>query len=57
MTGPFEIAPEHTAFRVALWRALHMQIDPAPHVFIDEVGSQLVDETDWRNRPDINPQF
>ena len=25
-------APDSTAVRVALWRALHVQIDPPPHV-------------------------
>jgi methyltransferase (TIGR00027 family) len=51
------VAPEHTAVRVALWRALHVQIDPAPHVFTDEVGLKLVGEEGWRNRPDMKPDF
>ena len=38
------IAPEHTAVRVALWRALHVQIDPKPHILTDEVGEKLVAE-------------
>lgn len=51
-------APESTAVRVALWRALHVQIDPPPHVLEDEIGLRLAapDES-WRNRPDMNPQF
>jgi hypothetical protein len=28
--------------RVALWRALHTEIDPPPHVLEDEIGLQLV---------------
>src|SRR5690606_4928201 len=52
-----QVAPEHTAVRVALWRALHVQIDPAPHVLTDEVGAKLVGDKDWRNRPDMDPQF
>ncbi|WP_141733519.1 class I SAM-dependent methyltransferase [Oligoflexus tunisiensis] len=52
-----KIAPEHTAVRVALWRALHVQIDPEPHILTDEIGLKLVDEVDWRNRPDMNPEF
>jgi methyltransferase (TIGR00027 family) len=52
-----KIAPEHTAVRVALWRALHVQIDPKPSVFIDEVGLQLIADNTWRNRPDMNPDF
>lgn len=51
------IAPEHTAVRVALWRALHVQIDPKPHVFTDEVGLKIIAEDSWRNRPDMNPNF
>ena len=54
---PEAIAPEHTAVRVALWRALHVAIDPKPHVFVDEVGLELAGESDWRSRPDMNPQF
>jgi O-methyltransferase involved in polyketide biosynthesis len=36
-------APESTAVRVALWRALHVQVDPPPHVLVDELrhGSGL----------------
>jgi methyltransferase (TIGR00027 family) len=50
--------PDSTAVRVALWRALHAQIDPPPHVFADEVGLRLVaPEEGWRNRPDMDPQF
>lgn len=52
-----KIAPEHTAVRVALWRALHVKIDPKPHVFSDELGLQLVGEEDWLNRQDMNPDF
>jgi methyltransferase (TIGR00027 family) len=52
-----QVAPEHTAVRVALWRALHVQIDPAPHVLTDEVGAKLVGDKEWRNRPDMDPQF
>jgi hypothetical protein len=25
--------PDNTAVRTALWRALHVEIDPPPHVF------------------------
>ncbi len=51
------VAPEHTAVRVALWRALHVQLDPKPHVLTDEIGVRLVGEDDWRRRPDMNPEF
>jgi methyltransferase (TIGR00027 family) len=48
--------PDDTAVRVALWRALHLQIDPPPHVFEDEVGLKLVAPGEgWRSRPDMSP--
>ena len=34
-------APDDTAVRVALWRALHVQADSPPHVLEDEVGLRL----------------
>jgi methyltransferase (TIGR00027 family) len=51
-------APDNTAVRVALWRALHVQVDPPPHVLEDEVGLVLAAPADgWRSRPDMNPDF
>lgn len=50
------IAPDNTAMRTALWRALHVQADPLPHVFKDEVGLKLAAPDDgWRDRPDMSP--
>ncbi|MBD1322549.1 class I SAM-dependent methyltransferase [Gordonia hankookensis] len=50
-------APESTAERVALWRAMHVQVDPPPHVLSDEVGLKLLaPEDDWRDRPDMDPE-
>jgi len=50
------VGVENTAARVALWRALHVQADPPPHVFVDEVGLALVaPDADWRGRPDMSP--
>jgi methyltransferase (TIGR00027 family) len=50
------IAPDSTAVRVALWRALHVQVDPPPHVLEDEIGLQLAAPDDgWRRRPDMDP--
>jgi len=52
------VAPDSTAVRVALWRALHVEVDPPPHVLEDEIGLQLVDPDEgWRNRPDMDPTF
>src|SRR5689334_10353148 len=46
--------PDNTAVRTALWRALHLEVDPPPHVFEDRVGLTLVDPDDaWRERPDM----
>jgi methyltransferase (TIGR00027 family) len=48
-------APDDTALRTALWRALHVEIDQPPHVFNDEVGLKLVAPDDgWQNRPDMS---
>ncbi len=49
-------APDSTAVRVALWRAMHVLLDPPPHVLEDEIGLQLAAPGDgWRARPDMNP--
>jgi methyltransferase (TIGR00027 family) len=48
--------PDHTAERVALWRAMHVQVDAPPHVLEDEVGLRLADpEEGWRRRGDMDP--
>lgn len=50
------IAAEHTAVRVALWRALHLEVDSSPYVFCDDIGLRLAAPDDgWRNRPDMEP--
>lgn len=50
-------APDSTAVRVALWRALHVQLDPPPHVLDDEIGLRLAaPEEGWRNRGDMHPE-
>jgi len=47
--------PDDTAVRVALWRALHVEVDSPPHVIEDEVGLRLVAPDDgWRRRPDMS---
>jgi methyltransferase (TIGR00027 family) len=58
MTTAEAAAPDSTAARTALWRALHVKIDPAPHVLEDEVGLKLLAPgDDWLARGDMNPQF
>ena len=50
-------APDTTAVWVALWRALHVQIDPPPHVLEDEIGLALAaPDEGWRRRPDMDPR-
>jgi methyltransferase (TIGR00027 family) len=50
------VAPDNSAARVALWRALHVAIDPPPHVLVDEIGLKLLAPGEsWRQRPDVNP--
>jgi methyltransferase (TIGR00027 family) len=50
------VAAEGSAVRVALWRAMHVQVDAQPHVLDDEVGLQLADPDDgWHLRPDMDP--
>ena len=48
--------PDDTAVRTALWRALHVQADPPPHVLVDEVGAKLAAPAEgWQARPDMSP--
>lgn len=50
-------APESTAERVALWRAMHVQLDPPPHIITDEIGLRLIAPEDgWRDRFDMHPE-
>src|SRR5579859_3240557 len=56
MSGSPSPLPDTTALRVALWRAIHLQFDPPPHVLEDEIGLKLAaPEPGWRDRPDMNP--
>jgi methyltransferase (TIGR00027 family) len=56
MTDEQTEGAEGSAVRVALWRAMHVQVDPPPHVLEDEVGLQLAAPADgWRARPDMDP--
>lgn len=49
-------APDSSAVRTALWRAMHVQIDDPPHLIEDELGLALVNpEYGWRDRPDMHP--
>ncbi|RQR61993.1 SAM-dependent methyltransferase [Burkholderia sp. Bp9125] len=51
------VAPESTALRVALWRAMHTEVDAPPYVLEDDIGLQLIaPDDDWRDRPDMHPQ-
>jgi methyltransferase (TIGR00027 family) len=58
MTDKPNPAPESSAVRVALWRALHLEVDSPPHILEDKIGLQLIDPAEgWRERPDMNPDF
>jgi methyltransferase (TIGR00027 family) len=49
-------AVDSTAERVALWRALHVLVDPPPHVLVDEIGLQLAAPAEgWQDRGDMHP--
>ncbi|WP_343668405.1 class I SAM-dependent methyltransferase [Chitinophaga sp.] len=49
--------PDNTAVRVALWRALHLQVDAPPHILEDDLGLQLVaPESNWQARGDMHPE-
>ena len=49
------VAPDSTAVRVALWRALHVEADPPPHVITDRIGLRLAKpDAHWRDRPDMD---
>jgi methyltransferase (TIGR00027 family) len=55
MTDTSRTAPDSTAIRVALWRALHVEADPAPHVLDDTIGLRLAaPPAGWRERPDMD---
>lgn len=57
MTDVATEAPDNTAVRTALWRALHVEVDAAPPVLADVVGLQLADpEEGWRDRGDMHPE-
>lgn len=48
------VEPDNTAVRTALWRALHVQVDPKPHILEDEIGLKLIaPPDDWQQRPDM----
>ncbi len=48
-------APDSTAVRVALWRAMHVQVDAPPHVLEDTVGLDMAaPAAGWRDRPDMD---
>ncbi|SFY49816.1 class I SAM-dependent methyltransferase [Streptomyces sp. F-1] len=56
MTDDRTGTPDSTAVRTALWRAMHLQVDPPPHVLEDEIGLRLAAPGDaWRERPDMDP--
>jgi methyltransferase (TIGR00027 family) len=58
MSDDQHAAPDSTAARVAMWRALHVEADAPPHVLEDKVGlALLAPDENWRERGDMNPAF
>jgi len=58
MSDEKKLSPDATAMRTALWRAMHVQLDPPPHIFEDEIGLKLAPPDDgWRDRQDMDPQW
>ena len=56
MADEQKVAPDNTAVRTALWRALHLEVDSLPHVFEDRVGLQIAaPDEGWQGRPDMSP--
>lgn len=56
MTKRQAVAPDNTAIRTALWRALHLDADAPPHVFEDGIGLKIAaPDAGWRERPDMSP--
>jgi methyltransferase (TIGR00027 family) len=50
-------AADSTAVRVALWRAMHVQVDAPPYVLEDEIGLRIAaPDEGWRQRPDMDRQ-
>jgi hypothetical protein len=46
--------PDHTAVKVALWRALHVELDSKPYVFEDKVGLKRDKVTSWFRQQEKN---
>ena len=49
------IAPDRSSFGSAALRAMHVQIDPPPHVLEDELGLQLIPEAYRHVPPSMEP--
>ena len=50
-------APDSSAVRTALWRALHVEVDAPPHLIEDTIGLALAEPNPgWRDRPDMHPE-
>jgi methyltransferase (TIGR00027 family) len=55
MTDGQNVAPDSTAVRVALWRAIHVESDAPPLVLEDTIGLKLAAPDDnWRQRGDMH---
>jgi len=51
------VEPDPSAVRTALWRALHLTVDPPPHLIEDAIGRDLAaPEPGWEQRGDMHPE-
>lgn len=56
--GQENVKPDNTAVRTALWRAIHLEVDATPHIIEDDIGLKLIaPDNDWKQRPDMHPEF
>lgn len=52
-----DVEPDSSAVRTALWRALHLTVDPPPHLIEDAIGLDLAaPENGWEERGDMHPE-
>lgn len=52
-----DVGPDSSAVRSALWRSLHLTVDPPPHLIDDAIGHDLVAPAQgWEQRGDMHPE-
>jgi methyltransferase (TIGR00027 family) len=52
-----DVGPDSSAVRSALWRSLHLTVDPPTHLIDDAIGHDLVAPAQgWEQRGDMHPE-